>query len=138
MDTTLSTIFASGNIFTVLAIIQRIDHGGYPHPALLRYSSIAASVADALLTELDWKIAPDLNELTQFWLQQFARHAVAMPDAALVLATLKKHQFKLAVVSNGGHASRMAILTGLAFQSYFDVMISSEQAGSMKPQAEIF
>lgn len=122
----------------VLNIIHRIDNGGYPKKELLTYPSIGASVADALLKELDWEKQPSLELLTQFWFDQFGRHAVAFPDAENVLKELSRQNYKLAVVSNGGHATRLSILDGLGFSHYFDEIISSEKVGLSKPRPEIF
>ena len=122
----------------VIEIIRRIDNGGYPKRELLTQPSIGGSVADALLSTLDWHIAPDLETLTQFWFEHFGRNAVAMPEAEKLLQQLKHQGYRLAVVSNGGHATRLAILEGLGFTQYFDVIVSSGLVGQAKPHADIF
>ncbi|WP_425917152.1 HAD family hydrolase [Acinetobacter sp. TSRC1-2] len=125
-------------ISQIQSIIRRIDNGGYPKKELLTHPSIAASVAYALQQELNWNSFPELDELTQFWFQQFGLSAVAMPGANHLLAELKQQGYKLAVVSNGGHATRLTILQGLGFSHYFDEIISSELVGISKPNPEIF
>ncbi len=125
-------------ISQIQAIIRRIDNGGYPKKELLTHPSIAASVAHALLQELTWKSRPDLEELTQFWFQQFGLSAVAMQGASQLLSELKQAGYKLAVISNGGHATRLTILQGLGFSGYFDEIVSSELVGISKPNPEIF
>ena len=125
-------------ISQIQSIIRRIDNGGYPKKELLTHPSIAASVAYALQQELNWNSLPDFEELTQFWFQQFGLSAVAMPGANSLLADLKQRGYKLAVVSNGGHATRLTILQGLGFSHYFDEIISSELVGISKPNPEIF
>ena len=125
-------------ISQIQSIIRRIDNGGYPKKELLTHPSIAASVAYALQQELNWNSLPDFEELTQFWFQQFGLSAVAMPGANSLLAELKQQGYKLAVVSNGGHATRLTILQGLGFSHYFDEIISSELVGMSKPNPEIF
>ena len=125
-------------ISQIQSIIRRIDNGGYPKKELLTHPSIAASVAYALQHELNWNSLPDFEELTQFWFQQFGLSAVAMPGANSLLAELKQQGYKLAVVSNGGHATRLTILQGLGFSHYFDEIISSELVGMSKPNPEIF
>ena len=125
-------------ISQIPSIIRRIDNGGYPKKELLTHPSIAASVGYALQQELTWSSLPDLDELTQFWFQQFGLSAVAMPGANSLLAELKQQGYKLAVVSNGGHATRLTILQGLGFSHYFDEIISSELVGISKPNPEIF
>ncbi|WP_180092237.1 MULTISPECIES: HAD family hydrolase [unclassified Acinetobacter] len=126
------------DLVQIKRIINRIDNGGYPKKELLTHPSIGASVAYALQTELSWIHQPDFDELTQFWFQHFGQFAVAMPGALTLLQQLKQQQYKLAVVSNGGHATRLNILNGLGFASYFDQIISSESAGISKPKVEIF
>ena len=123
---------------TALEIIRRIDNGGYPQKEYLTQPSIAGSVADALIQHLDWQRAPQLEELTEFWFSQFGLSAVAMAGAEQLLQTLKAQHYRLAVISNGGHATRLKILEGLGFSSYFDEILSSELVGVSKPNAEIF
>ena len=125
-------------ISQIPSIIRCIDNGGYPKKELLTHPSIAASVGYALQQELTWSSLPDLDELTQFWFQQFGLSAVAMPGANSLLAELKQQGYKLAVISNGGHATRLTILQGLGFSHYFDEIISSELVGISKPNPEIF
>jgi putative hydrolase of the HAD superfamily len=122
----------------VVTIIHRIDCGGYPKKEMLTHRSIAASVAYALLSELNWVIKPSLEELTHFWFDQFGKNAVAMEGAEELLKALQQLNLKLAVISNGGHATRLEILNGLGFSHYFDVIMSSEKMGITKPNPEIF
>ena len=122
----------------IQSIIRRIDHGGYPKKEYLTHPSIAASVAYALQQELSWNSLPDLDELSQFWFQQFGLSAVAMPGAKSLLIELKQRGYKLAVISNGGHATRLNILQGLGFSHYFDAIVSSGLLGISKPNPEIF
>ena len=120
------------------SIVNRIDNGGYPLKEYLTHPSIGASVAYALLQELNWQVPPRLEALSNFWFAQFGCSAVAMPEAEQTLTRLKQAGYKLAVISNGGHATRLSILNGLGFQHYFDVINSSGQFGQAKPQADIF
>lgn len=122
----------------VINIVRRIDNGGYPQPERLTHPSIAASVGYALQQELSWNKLPDLDELSEFWFSQFGRFAVAMQGAERLLQQLKQHDFKLGIISNGGHQTRLNILQGLGFLDYFDVVHSSESVGIRKPQPEIF
>lgn len=126
------------NLGKIKTIINRIDNGGYPQKELLTHPSIGASVAYALQQELNWISSPNFDHLTQFWFQYFGQYAVAMAGAEALLQLLKQQQYKLAVVSNGGHTTRLNILQGLGFATYFDEIISSESAGIAKPHTEIF
>ena len=122
----------------IIEIIRRIDHGGYPQKQFLTHPSIAGSVAHALIQELDWIESPQLDHLSEFWFEQFGLSAVAMPGAESLLQQLKQQGYPLAVISNGGHATRLKILAGLGFTEYFDEIFSSESVGIAKPKAEIF
>lgn len=126
------------DLLQIKSIINRIDNGGYPDINLLTHPSIGASVAYALQQELKWHVLPEFDELTQFWFNHFGSQAVGMVGASELLARLKQHNYKLAVVSNGGHATRLNILQGLGFTGFFDEIISSESAGMSKPKPEIF
>lgn len=122
----------------VIDIIRRIDRGGYPKKELLTQATIGGSVAEALIQQLDWIDPPDLDRLTQFWFSHFGASAVAMPNAAALLLRLKQQGYRLAVISNGGHQTRLNILNGLGFIDHFDVIVSSELVGISKPSPEIF
>ncbi|MGX9940051.1 HAD family hydrolase [Acinetobacter pseudolwoffii] len=122
----------------IIEIVRRIDNGGYPKKELLTHGSIGASAAYALLQELSWLNPPSIEELAQFWFSQFGRCAVEVPDAKQVLEQLKSQGYQLAIVSNGGHDTRLNTIRGLGIAGYFDEIISSGLVGFSKPQPEIF
>lgn len=122
----------------IIEIVRRIDNGGYPKKELLTHGSIGASAAYALLQELPWLNPPSIDELAQFWFSQFGRCAVEMPAAEQVLTQLKDEGYQLAIVSNGGHDTRLNTIRGLGIETYFDEIISSGLVGFNKPQPEIF
>jgi putative hydrolase of the HAD superfamily len=122
----------------IIEIVRRIDNGGYPKKELLTHGSIGASAAYALLQELSWLNPPSIDELAQFWFLQFGRFAVEMPEAEQVLKQLKEEGYRLAIVSNGGHDTRLNTIRGLGIETYFDEIISSGLVGFNKPQPEIF
>lgn len=122
----------------ILETIRYIDNGGYPLRERLTIPTIGGSVADRLLQVLDWQQAPELEALSQFWFNQFGLNAVPMPGAETLLRQLREDGYQLALISNGGHATRLKILEGLGFADYFDVILSSERAGVAKPAAGIF
>ncbi|MFI9458838.1 HAD family hydrolase [Acinetobacter sp. NPDC052428] len=122
----------------IIEIVRRIDNGGYPTKELLTHGSIGASAAYALLQELSWLNPPSIDELAQFWFSQFGRCAVEMPAAEQVLTQLKDEGYQLAIVSNGGHDTRLNTIRGLGIETYFDEIISSGLVGFNKPQPEIF
>src|SRR5690606_9095412 len=68
----------------------------------------------------------------------FGRCAVEMPDAKQVLEQLKSQGYQLAIVSNGGHDTRLNTIRGLGIADYFEEIISSGLVGFNKPQPEIF
>jgi putative hydrolase of the HAD superfamily len=122
----------------IIEIVRRIDNGGYPKKELLTHGSIGASAAYALLQELSWLTPPSIEELAQFWFSHFGRFAVEMPAAEQVLTQLKDEGYQLAIVSNGGHDTRLNTIRGLGIEPYFDEIISSGLVGFNKPQPEIF
>ncbi len=85
-----------------------------------------------------WLTPPSIEELAQFWFSQFGRFAVEMPAAEQVLTQLKDEGYQLAIVSNGGHDTRLNTIRGLGIETYFDEIISSGLVGFNKPQPEIF
>ena len=126
------------NVLKIQSIIHRIDNGGYPQKERLTHSSIAASVANALIDSLDWQDTPTIEYLTDFWFDYFPKLSVEMPQARAVLESLKAKGYVLAVISNGKHLSRLKTIQSLGFEQYFDEIISSEKTGYKKPEAEIF
>ena len=90
------------------------------------------------MQELSWLNPPSIEELAQFWFRQFGRFAVEMPQAIQVLKQLKDQGYQLAIVSNGGHDTRLNTIRGLGIETYFDEIISSGLVGFNKPQPEIF
>jgi len=126
------------NLSKVQNIIRKIDNGGYPKKELLTHSSIAASVAYSIINSFEWQKQPDLPTMTNFWFEHFPKLAVEMPEARVLLENLKSHGYRLAVISNGKHSSRLSTIQNLGFESFFDVIISSEKVGIKKPEAKIF
>lgn len=133
-----ASAFAQVEPEKIIEIVRRIDNGGYPKKELLTHGSIGASAAYALLKELSWLNPPSIDELAQFWFSQFGRCAVEMPDVKQVLAQLKSQAYQLAIVSNGGHDTRLNTIRGLGIADYFEEIISSGLVGFSKPQPEIF
>ena len=133
-----ASAFAQVEPEKIIEIVRRIDNGGYPKKELLTHGSIGASAAYALLQELSWLNPPTIDELAQFWFSQFGRFAVEMPAAEQVLTQLKDEGYQLAIVSNGGHDTRLNTIRGLGIETYFDEIISSGLVGFNKPQPEIF
>lgn len=126
------------DVSKITDIVRRIDHGGYPKKELLTHGSIGASIAHALLVECEWITKPNPDELTAFWFKGFGQCAVPMPDLLQVLDQLKARHYRLAIISNGGHETRMNTIEGLGITEYFDEIVSSGQLGMSKPQPEIF
>lgn len=133
-----ASAFAQVEPEKIIEIVRRIDNGGYPKKELLTHGSIGASAAYALLQELSWLNPPSIDELAQFWFSQFGRCAVEMPDVKQVLEQLKSQGYQLAIVSNGGHDTRLNTIRGLGIADYFEEIISSGLVGFSKPQPEIF
>lgn len=133
-----ASAFAQVEPEKIIEIVRRIDNGGYPKKELLTHGSIGASAAYALLQELSWLNPPSIDELAQFWFSQFGRCAVEMPDVKQVLEQLKSQAYQLAIVSNGGHDTRLNTIRGLGIADYFEEIISSGLVGFSKPQPEIF
>lgn len=146
----------------VVALIQKIDHGGYPTEALPK-QSIKQGLAHALhlafredvetrphpAFDVDdesfntyndaLKLDSDLERsIMRHVYEHFHSSAVAADGAEKLLKRLKKSGWKLGVVSNGSEESRQATIDALGFRDYFDVIISSGAVGLKKPEVEIF
>jgi len=64
--------------------------------------------------------------------------ANAVEGALKVLKVIRKHGYKVAIIANGDSNSCRNIINVTGLQDYFDAIIISEEAGSEKPDQEIF
>jgi putative hydrolase of the HAD superfamily len=61
-----------------------------------------------------------------------------MPHAKSTLAYLHDHGYRLHIITNGFHETQMTKLTSSGLIDYFDVITTSEDSGSTKPDRAIF
>lgn len=88
--------------------------------------------------QLDPRPRPDLVLAmhNQYW-DAFFSVMQPHPDAVRILSHLQG-QYKLALVSNHVAIPQFEKITRLGFESYFDVLITSEEAGVEKPDRRIY
>jgi putative hydrolase of the HAD superfamily len=122
---------------TVLNLIREVDGGGYGHKNN-PHNSIKHSMASRLKSQLSWTSAPEENELFDFWFNNFPKCSVLMPGAVSLIEWLKKAGFKIAVLSNGHHQSRVKTIEALGLLEHLDRFYSSDLLGVKKPNAQAF
>jgi 2-haloacid dehalogenase len=60
------------------------------------------------------------------------------PDAAETLKRLKAGGLRMAILSNGSPAMLDPLVRAAKFESYFDAVLSVEEAGVFKPNARVY
>jgi 2-haloacid dehalogenase len=60
------------------------------------------------------------------------------PDAAETLKRLKSAGMRMAILSNGSPAMLAPLVRAAKFESYFDAVLSVEEAGVFKPNARVY
>ncbi|GBF77608.1 hypothetical protein PA598K_06165 [Paenibacillus sp. 598K] len=91
-----------------------------------------------LVEELPWQRRPEAAELMAFYLEQYVREAVLMPEARETLALARSLGCKLALITNGKTAVQYGKLDRLGIRDAFDATLVSEEAGVRKPDPAIF
>jgi len=65
-------------------------------------------------------------------------HILAYPEVPAMLATLRARRLKLAILSNGSPAMLAAAVANAGLASFFDAVISVEEAGVFKPHPDVY
>jgi putative hydrolase of the HAD superfamily len=108
-------------------VLEMDDHG-YGDKAL-GYQQIVA----------EWGLELGLaHRLCDYFCSHYDRPCRLPTDTATTLQTLKAHDKRLGVITNGGTDRQRAKLASLGLLSTFDVVLISEAEGVRKPSAEIF
>lgn len=113
----------------MLELMRIADRDGYRHKREL-YGELREQF------NIDSNIAVD--ELLQFWFQQFSSHTVLMDGAVELLTALKDRGIKLGLITNGSVISQYAKIDRVGLRSYFDTIIVSDEVGCKKPDKKIF
>lgn len=93
-----------------------------------------------VLARLELRAPPDLPELAERVLTEYAAEMRPIPGAAALLARLDAAGVRLALVSNGPDDMQKAALRALGFEKYFRaVLVSGDRdVAARKPGARIF
>lgn len=92
------------------------------------------------LTLLDFKIAdePLARQLSQDFLERLPMRKKVFPYTFEILEYLQQKNYALHLITNGFNRTQAQKLENAGLLSYFEVMITSESSGSLKPNPEIF
>lgn len=92
------------------------------------------------LSMLDFKIAdePMARILSDDFLNRLPLRKKVFPYTFEILEYLKSRNYNLHLITNGFNSIQMRKLENAGLQHYFEVMITSESSGSLKPNREIF
>jgi putative hydrolase of the HAD superfamily len=87
----------------------------------------------------DWRLAPEMAvRLEQHFWDCYDRGCTLSEDVFRTLCTLRAHDKKLGVISNGATNRQMCKLTALGLSWCFDAVLISEAEDLRKPDPKIF
>jgi putative hydrolase of the HAD superfamily len=84
------------------------------------------------IKHLDWKL------LLEDYISNFHNHCIGFPNLMHMLTTLKSHNIKLALISNGYGQFQYDNFKALKIEHLFDEVLISEWEGLRKPDLAIF
>jgi putative hydrolase of the HAD superfamily len=92
------------------------------------------------LTLLDFKIADEdlANEMSIRFLDLLPTRTILFPHTKEILGYLRNKKYKLHLITNGFEKTQHNKLFHAGLRSFFGEIITSESAGSLKPNKEIF
>lgn len=92
------------------------------------------------LTLLDFRIADEAltKEMSDRFLSLLPTRTILFPHTMEVLDYLKSKEYHLHLITNGFEATQYSKLHHSGLRPYFEAIVTSENANSMKPQREIF
>jgi len=92
------------------------------------------------LSLLDFSIADEVlaRELSDLFLQLLPSRTILFPDTVEVLQYLTDKNYNLHLITNGFEEIQLSKLQHSGIDHFFKEVITSEKAGSLKPQKEIF
>lgn len=92
------------------------------------------------LTLLEFKITDETlsHRLSDTFLQILPTKSRLFPNTVRVLEYLKQKGYRLFLITNGFEETQWLKVRHSGIEAYFEQMITSEKAGSLKPHPEIF
>lgn len=81
---------------------------------------------------------PSSEELYNHFIEEFHYYVVPFPNAEKILVRLRNHGIKTGIITNGGHLIQTRKIKQIGFQKLVDVILTSEEMGTEKPDSEIF
>ncbi|GIP18055.1 haloacid dehalogenase [Paenibacillus montaniterrae] len=91
-----------------------------------------------LLEKFNMKSGVTVDQLLNYWFEQFFRCTVLMDGAEHTLQRLKAKGIKLGVITNGSIRAQHRKIDQTGLRSYFDDIIVSDEVGCKKPDQAIF
>jgi putative hydrolase of the HAD superfamily len=100
------------------------------------YGSLAQ--AQRLCALLPWRAPMDPAMLHAHWANRFGEACTPFPDVAEVIASLRRRNIQLGLITNGGSAMQRAKIQALGLGADLSVVVVSEELGLEKPDPAIF
>ena len=94
--------------------------------------------AHRLCASLPWRSPMDAGMLQAHWVNRFGEACTPFDDVGAVIASLRRRNIKLGLITNGGSAMQRAKIKALGLGSVLEVVAISQELGLEKPDPAIF
>lgn len=147
-DNTLSNRHSSCyKTFTELVdtFLPQFEKGSIPYEAVLQDFMTYDQFGNVRLEygigriEKKYGVSIPIENPAEWWAKHHIGHATIWDDTLSTLQSLKERGYKLGIVTNGSsYGQRGKIEATPELPGYFDMILTSEEAGVNKPNAAIF
>lgn len=93
---------------------------------------------EELVELLPWSEKPSVDELFAYYTEHYMKEARLMNHALEAIEACRAQGYKLGMLTNGTHEIQYGKVKHLELESYFDVILTSGEAGIKKPDPKIY
>ncbi len=93
---------------------------------------------EELVERLPWLERPNADQLFAYYKEHYMKEARLMNHALEAIHACQAQGYKLGILTNGHHEIQYGKVEHLELESYFDVILTSGEAGIKKPDPKIY
>lgn len=93
---------------------------------------------EELVERLPWSEKPDVDVLYSYYKQHYMKETCLMKYAVEAIQACRDKGYKLGVLTNGLYEIQYGKVLHLGLEKYFDVILTSGEAGIKKPDRRIY
>lgn len=93
---------------------------------------------EELVERLPWSEKPDADGLFAYYDEHYMKEARLMDHALEAIEACREKGYKLGMLTNGRYEVQFGKVKRLGLESYFDVILTSGEAGINKPDKRIY